>query len=435
MRVQWFEPGKALIERNAHFYVCSTNPFCLIEVSQDFQKDINSLQELSNNSFISNTRFFNSSQNYDNQFFLTIIPSYACNLRCTYCSQIAKNLEGSNKGTIKKATLFKSTNLAIKKMLDVSDCKAEKEIRILFYGGEPLLNFNILKDTIEFKNKMVKQYPNINFHFSIATNATLLNEEIVSVLKSEHFFLYISCDGDSHNRFRVFSNGSGSQEIVDKNIRLLEDSGLNYLFNLVITKDEVGNLFSKISNSFPQNKEICILFDKNSIISEKNSKIKKEIVKELISQIDMLIDGGFSIYENQIHFLVKNGGDIDRCAANSKKLMIDPSGGIYPCQEITSEDYKHGDIKEVERFEIDNRSIKKIGEQYNKFNNCSSCLFHSICFFPFSCSAYPVNSPNFFNSAIDISCTIGKFVMEKVIFDVLFEKGAANNEKWAYKMV
>ena len=87
-----------------------------------------------------------------------------------------------------------------------------------FYGGEPLLHFDLIKDCIHY---LKTTYPHIDFLFSLTTNGTLLNKEKEDFLKEHGFLITISIDGpkDEHDRKRVYPNGGGTFKDVMKNVR------------------------------------------------------------------------------------------------------------------------------------------------------------------------------------------------------------------------
>jgi uncharacterized protein len=97
------------------------------------------------------------------------------------------------------------------------------EIAIGFYGGEPLIEFNLLKAAVNFADKMCGGK---KVRFSITTNATLIDEKKACFLRDAGFAVLVSIDGpkDMHDRHRVYSNGEGSYDSALKGLKTLIDT-------------------------------------------------------------------------------------------------------------------------------------------------------------------------------------------------------------------
>lgn len=128
---------------------------------------------------------------------LVLMIVQECNLRCIYCYGDCGEYE--NKGIMSKETAFDSVDY----LIENSD---EDDIFITFFGGEPLLNFKLIKEVVDYcKYKESKSKK--KFKYSITTNGTLINEEIEKFLKDNQFVIQISIDGkrDKHNANRYYA--------------------------------------------------------------------------------------------------------------------------------------------------------------------------------------------------------------------------------------
>lgn len=139
-----------------------------------------------------------------------------CNLHCKYCYLTAHKLP------VRK--LLKST------FVDVLNFLAdEKNHRIIFSfagGGEPTLNFNLIREIPE----ICKQHGFTNVVFELTTNGTTLTEEMVDFFKANDFKLYLSLDGDADvtDSYRVYKDGHGIFKDVFNNIKLLWKKGVDF---------------------------------------------------------------------------------------------------------------------------------------------------------------------------------------------------------------
>lgn len=139
-----------------------------------------------------------------------------CNLRCQYCiyNENYKNNRNFGLKRMSKETAFK----AIDFLVENGD---KSEISITFYGGEPLLEFQLLKEVIEY-SKLVM--PERRKHFSFTTNLTLLTEEMANYFSTvENLSILCSIDGpkEIHDEHRKYRNGTGTFDNVYDNFKML----------------------------------------------------------------------------------------------------------------------------------------------------------------------------------------------------------------------
>lgn len=163
-----------------------------------------------------------------------IVITLNCNQKCRYCHSMAKpcteNLN-MNKETAKKTVdfIFQSPS---------------SSITIEFQGGEPLLNFEIIKYLVDYAKELNKKYKK-SLGFSLVTNLTLINEEILEFLIKEHIGVCTSLDGPEmvHNRCRPYQNDEGTYKDVVRNIELVNNRLKNEKIKLfamsVVTKDSL----------------------------------------------------------------------------------------------------------------------------------------------------------------------------------------------------
>ena len=116
---------------------------------------------------------------------LTLEINQKCNLRCNYCYLQEKNGE-----EMSEEVLFSAIDFGIKNAVNHND----KKLDIDFIGGEPLINFELIKKAVDYAKLKALNY-NIEVSFMITTNGLLLNKEIVDFFISESFNLKISIDG------------------------------------------------------------------------------------------------------------------------------------------------------------------------------------------------------------------------------------------------
>ncbi|HLX45169.1 MAG TPA: quinohemoprotein amine dehydrogenase maturation protein [Bryobacteraceae bacterium] len=142
-----------------------------------------------------------------------------CNLACTYCYEYSEDKITEPQGKPKYMT--KDVAESAIEML-IRESSGRKSIHVTFFGGETLLNFPVMRSTVEFAKKKAAEVGK-EIEFSLTTNATLLNEEIIQFLSDQRIGVTVSIDGDKelNDKMRVFHDGRGSYEIIAPKIKQL----------------------------------------------------------------------------------------------------------------------------------------------------------------------------------------------------------------------
>jgi uncharacterized protein len=337
-----------------------------------------------------------------------------CNLQCTYCiyGEMYNNLENDHNKelSIDKAEIL--IDFLFNEYKSENFTSINKKITIGFYGGEPLLNFKLIKKIIEYSNK--KKPKNIIIEYTMTTNCLLLNRHM-DFLAENDFVLLLSLDGN----FKSSTYRTPQKKWFDKiinNIHLLKTKYPDYFkkrvaFNAVLhNRNNIKNTISYIKNEFqitPYFSEISpvSLLDKKSyefdnmrrVISSEIIQAKHEIKREdyikVNPEIQFLNKFFNSITGIKIDYLgsLLNDSNISyilptsTCSPFSYKLFIDSDGNLHPCEKIG---YKYplghiDDKKGTVDFNYDqiadeyntyySRIFKKCEKCYN-LHTCSTCL-------------------------------------------------------------
>lgn len=315
---------------------------------------------------------------------LCLIMATDCNLRCKYCYAGEGNYD-----LVREKMGFDVAEKSVDFL--VKNAGRRKYLTLSFFGGEPLLNFEVLKRTTEYAEK-VGQLEGKNFSFSITTNGTLLNPEMMDFLVKHDFSYIISLDGpeEVNDHFRVFQNGSGTYDIV---LAKLEAFITRYpkIKEKITVRGTFTAQTSDISASVYHLKQLgfnnislepCSTGHKDFQINETNlTKIQKEYEKVAKLYLESIKSGdAFSFFHmHQLFFQVAEGTQrITQCGAGYGYLAVDPEGTIYPCHRLVGDSrYIMGNISQGT---LDD----KIREKFKRAtaNNkpaCSKCWAKYIC--------------------------------------------------------
>jgi uncharacterized protein len=142
-----------------------------------------------------------------------------CNLSCSYCYEYGEDRIATPDGKTK----FMSEDTA-RSTVDflLNQSPGRRMVHLTFFGGETLLNFKVVKSTIEYaRTKAAEMGKYVDF--SMTTNATMLTSEIISFLAENNVGVTVSIDGpkESNDKFRVFHNGKGSYDVIAPKIKEL----------------------------------------------------------------------------------------------------------------------------------------------------------------------------------------------------------------------
>ncbi len=349
-----------------------------------------------------------------------------CNLRCRYCF--------ADEGAYHAKREFMSLDVA-KKAVDflIENSGNRKVLETDFFGGEPLMNFDVVKETVYYAKKQAAKRGK-RFLFTLTTNGLLLKDDVADFLNKEFENVVLSLDGrkEVHDAVRKTANGKGSFDLVIENMKnFVKIRGDKHYY--------VRGTFTAKNLDF--SKDVLFLADSgfDSISMEPvvtdipDLAITKEDLSRVCEEYDVLCDK-YLEYEakgkgfNFFHFNVDlEGGPclskrVSACGAGNEYFSVLPNGDIYPCHQFAGDkDFRMGSVFEGKLDE----NIR------NKFKN--SCLFTRKkcdgCFAKFICSGGCSANNYHYNGDIDepyeITCEMMKKRVENAMHILAVRKDAA----------
>lgn len=371
-----------------------------------------------------------------------------CNLRCKYCIYNESHPEFRNFSH--KNMEFKVAQKAIKFLKNHSGTES---VFIGFYGGEPLMNYKLIKESVLFAKEIIK---NKKINFSMTTNATLITQEIAEFLAYNEFQITISLDGNEeiHNENRLYQNGRGTFNDTMRGIELMSAAYKKYnkdiriLFNSVISEGDYYNKFEKMDNFFKRDNRI----PNNSVYtsslvdppprsydyilpeSEEEIEIQNEIFEPLVDwtldnfDMDLFSLSSLNSYLSRIHnrylseYPAKKYGINGCCLPGHRKVYVTVNGKFRPCERIGTSPF----IGDVDRG-IDIETIKKVYlEDYSKkysgvCNNCWAVNLCGLCYTDCFDSAC-----NFVQNYRNLDCISQRATISKALVNycILLESGS-----------
>jgi len=343
--------------------------------------------------------------------------AHDCNLACKYC--FAE--EGEYHG--RRAMMSFEVG---KKALDflIANSGSRKNLEVDFFGGEPLMNWQVVKDLVKYGREQEKIH-NKNFRFTLTTNGVLLNDEVMEFCNKEMGNVVLSLDGrkEVHDRMRPFRNGKGSYDLVLPKFQKFAESrnqdnyyvrGTFTHHNLDFAEDvlhfaDLG--FKQVSVEpvvAPETEDYAIREEDIPKICEEYDKLAKEMIRREKE------GRGFNFF----HFMIDlTGGPcvykrLSGCGSGTEYLAVTPWGDLYPCHQfVGQEEFLMGNVDDG-ILNTDIQDEFKCCNVYAK-EKCKKCFARFYC--SGGCAANAYNFHGSINDAYDISCELERKRVECAI--------------------
>lgn len=342
---------------------------------------------------------------------LCLNVSHLCNMTCSYCFAGQGNFGGKD-----ELMNFETAKAAIDLLLKESD--TVENLQADFFGGEPLLNFSVVKDTIEYAEKAGGRK---KIKFTLTTNAALLNQEFLRFLNEKQVGLILSLDGHPkvHNRFRRFKDGKESYKKVLKNILTAVSSRNNKDYyvrgtftsldcRLLKQVEHIADLGIKNISLEP-----VVTKDESFSITEKLIEpLEKEYIKIAKFYLKRKKEGkNFNFFhfnidlDNPLCYARRISG----CGAAVEYLAVTPDGSLYPCHQFVGR--KEFLLGDVSRGVVNSNIVSEFARaNIHTKEGCLDCWARYYCSSGCHANAHLFNGSIF--SPYDTECRLLKKRLE-----------------------
>ncbi len=343
--------------------------------------------------------------------------AHDCNLACRYCF--------AGEGEYKGDRSLMSFEVG-KKALDflVANSGSRRNLEVDFFGGEPLLNFDVVKRLVAYGRGIEKERDK-HFRFTLTTNGVLLNDEVVEFASREMDNIVLSIDGrkEVHDHMRPFKNGSGSYDLILEKFKKVAESrgqeryyvrGTFTHYNLDFVKD----VLSLADAGFKQ-----ISVEPVVAGPEEPYAIREEDIPVICEGYDELAremlhrrrEGrGFNFF----HYMIDLSGGpcvykrLSGCGSGTEYLAVTPWGDLYPCHQFVGEEkFCLGNVEEG----IRNTGLQdtfKLCNVYAK-EECRDCFARFYC--SGGCAANAYHCHGDINKPYGIGCELQRKRVECAI--------------------
>lgn len=276
--------------------------------------------------------------------------AHTCNLNCSYCFASQGKYHGD-----RAVMSYEVGKRALDFLIENSGTRHNLEVD--FFGGEPLMNFRVVKDLVAYARSIEKEKGK-NFRFTLTTNGVLVDDDVIEWANRECSNVVLSLDGrkEVHDRYRVDYAGNGSWEkIVPKFQRFVEArGGKDYYMRGTFTHanpDFLNDIKQMLDLGFSElsmEPVVCAKNDPSALTDEDMETVMKQYEELAALMLQRDKEGKpFTFY----HYMIDlTGGPciykrISGCGSGTEYMAVTPWGDLYPCHQFVGEErFKLGDI-------------------------------------------------------------------------------------------
>ncbi len=276
--------------------------------------------------------------------------AHTCNLNCSYCFASQGKYHGE------RAVMSFEVG---KQALDflIANSGSRRNLEVDFFGGEPLVNFQVVKDLVAYARSIEKEHGK-NFRFTLTTNGLLIDDDVIEFANRECHNVVLSLDGrkEIHDRFRVDYAGNGSWDrIVPKFQQLVEArGGQGYYMRGTFTHanpdflKDIQVMLDLGFNELSMEPVVAAPDDPSALTEEDKAIVMEQYEKLAMLMLDKDKEGKpFTFY----HYMIDlTGGPciykrISGCGSGTEYMAVTPWGDLYPCHQFVGEEkFKLGDV-------------------------------------------------------------------------------------------
>jgi len=301
-----------------------------------------------------------------------------CNLRCSYCYERVSEVWNQ-----KRIMGWDVAKKAIDQFLFYIQKNEKKKISVRFFGGEPLLNWELVENSMDYIKNILSDDVQVNY--IINTNGTLIDDMRAKFLTEHHISVSLSVDGvkDIHDKFRVYPNGTGSFDVVNSNMNHLIANQCRFNLSVVCTEETLTRLTDFIDYVSEKQKEcdyqIPVCFNFVQITEEEGRLSDDEKIDLLVKALKYANEkevqsfGGLThfVFEKLLHNYIGT-----YCGGSGSEFSVSPSGDIFPCSGL---DVNLGNIESFDEI-FQAEAYKNLCKRKSgNIVRCKDCEIECFC--------------------------------------------------------
>ena len=363
---------------------------------------------------------------------LCLHVAHTCNLNCEYCFAAQGKYHGE------RAVMSLEVGKAAIDFL-IKHSGTRRNLEVDFFGGEPLMNFDVVKEIVAYARSIERQY-NKNFRFTLTTNGVLVDDEVIEWANRECHNVVLSLDGreEVHDRLRKTVNGKGSYATIVPKFRhfVQKREGKGYYLRGTYTHnnpDFTNDIFHMLDLGFDQlsmEPVVCAPEDPYALTKEDLPVLFEQYEILAKAQIDRRREGRpFTFYHYMLN--LEHGPcvykRISGCGSGTEYMAVTPWGDLYPCHQfVGEEEYKLGDLWTG----VTNTALRDEFKLCNAYArpDCADCWARMYC--SGGCAANAYHATGSITGVYEYGCELFRKRMECAIMVKVaeFQDGIAATE-------
>ena len=310
---------------------------------------------------------------------ITLVVTHQCNFDCRYCLQKHEDVYMTKETAIKTIDTF------------AAGISEGDKAQISFYGGEPLLQKELIKELVKYSSEKIHSVPNTKLTFEITTNGLLLDEDFIAFAKKNKILLALSHDGLAQDSVRTDRGGNVTKERVDQKLQMLLKTFPETIIMMTVHPDYVDRIAGSLKFFRDQGvKSVSMVLAHGERVTwddEAFEKLEKEMLKveALYEQWNAGNDVfRFIPFDNKIkNYIRQRDADSVMCHFGCHKLMVDADGKYYPCSHFIGRDgFDIGSLEEgVNEEKLESLESKRVEPE-----DCRECELRFRCRHTCACS-------------------------------------------------
>ena len=341
---------------------------------------------------------------------ITLHLTTGCNMYCNYCY------------ALQKERVDMSREVAIKS-IEYGFRLSPNNMGIIFFGGEPLLKKDLIKDIIEYSDNLYRGTA-YKSHYKITTNGILLDEEFLEYCKSSHLAVALSFDGikEAHDLHRKTKNSNGTFDVLEQKLNLLLKYQPYASIYMTVSPETVKYYSGSVEYLIGKGVRYIITslnyagnWNKEDLHElRKQYKLLSKLYEKLTLEQKKFF---FSPFETKFSSHIKDQlYKCEKCHLGMHQVSVAPDGSIYPCvQFVNKYEYKIGDVFNGINFKKRN-GLYNLSTESEKI--CEGCAIETRC--NNSCSCLNLQTTGDINKISPLFCETERMITP--IVDKLGEK-------------
>lgn len=340
---------------------------------------------------------------------LQLVTTTGCNLACKMCYRRIVVDPLLRERQIKMN--FQTAKKAVDGFLSVTQRNNKEEIYIRFFGGEPLLNWDLVKDVVAYIDSLGIRKPKVKYLLN--TNGIGINVPISKFLSNYDFHVELSLDGagEINDKIRRYPSGRGTFKEIDRAIDILKDHGVDTEISSVLVDDNLYHLRELID--YVHNKGLDEI-DINTVHYASQLGLKastEERVEQLVDARKYGKEKGVTVGGKWFKLYKKTDEPFfSYCKRMGEQLSVEPSGDIYPCSAWP---IKIGNVENIDAIFNSKNYRKVVMRRTGNLPLCYGCEIEGICVGGCAGGAY-ILTRDTYNPELD-ECEFRKKITKKLI--------------------